>query len=52
MSEKLKIVLAWVVVVIFGIPLLLSLLGISFIDLIGLGIVVWSIFLLYNKYKK
>jgi hypothetical protein len=52
MDEKLKIVLAWIVVVVFGIPLLLSLLGISFINLIGLVIVVWAISLLYKKYKK
>jgi len=52
MDEKLKIVLAWIVVVVFGIPLLVSLLGISFINLIGLVIVVWAISLLYKKYKK
>ena len=52
MEEKVKIVLAWIVVVVFGIPLLLSLLGISFINLIGLVIVVWAISLLYKKYKK
>ena len=52
MDEKLKIVLAWIVVVIFGIPLLLSLLGISFLNLIGLAIVVWAILLLYKKYRK
>jgi hypothetical protein len=52
MDEKLKIVLAWIVVVVFGIPLLLSLLGISFINLIGLVIVVWAILLLHKKYKK
>ena len=51
MDEKLKIVLAWIVVVIFGIPLLLSLLGISFLNLIGLAIVVWAILLLYKKYN-
>ena len=52
MDEKLKIVLAWIVVVIFGIPLLISLLGISFINLVGLAIVVWAILLLYKKYRK
>jgi hypothetical protein len=52
MDEKLKIVLAWIVVVMVGTPLLLSLLGISFIDIIGLAIVVWAISLLYKKYRK
>ena len=51
MDEKVKIVLAWIVVVV-GIPLLLSLLGISFMNLIGLVIVVWAILLLHKKYKK
>jgi len=51
MDEKLKIVLAWIVVVIFGIPLLFSLLGINFFAIVGIVAIGFAIKVLYDNHK-
>ncbi len=51
MDEKLKIVLAWIVVVIFGIPLLFSLLGLNFFAIVGIVAIGFAIKVLYDNHK-
>jgi len=51
MDKKLKIVLAWIVVVIFGIPLLFSLLGLNFFAIVGIVAIGFAIKVLYDNHK-
>ena len=51
MDEKLKIVIAWIVVVVFGIPLLFSLLGLNFFAIVGIVAIGFAIKVLYDNHK-
>ena len=50
-EEKLKTVLAWLVLIFIGIPILLSVLGVNLITLLGIFVVIWAATLLVKKYK-
>ena len=51
MKNKIKIVLAWFVLVIFGLPLLLTLFGINFFALLGIVAIGFAIKVLYDNHK-
>ena len=51
MDKKLKIVLAWFVLVLFGIPLLFSLLGLNFFGIVGIVAIGFAIKVLYDNHK-
>ena len=52
MDEKqIKIALAWFVLVIFGLPLLLSLFGINFFVILGIVAIGFAIKVLYDNHK-
>jgi hypothetical protein len=50
-ERRIKIVLAWFVLVIFGLPLLLSLFGINFFALFGIVVIGFAIKVLYDNHK-
>ena len=50
-EKRIKIVLAWFVLVIFGLPLLLTLFGINFFALLGIVAIGFAIKILYDNHK-
>ncbi len=50
-EKRIKIVLAWFVLVIFGLPLLLSLFGINFFVILGIVAIGFAIKVLYDNHK-
>jgi len=50
-ERRIKIVLAWFVLVIFGLPLLLSLFGVYFFALLGIVAIGFAIKVLYDNHK-
>ena len=52
MDEKqIKIVLAWLILVLIGIPLLLSLFGLNFFGIVGIVAIGFAIKVLYDNHK-
>jgi len=52
MDEKqIKIVLAWFILVLIGIPLLLSLFGLNFFAIVGIVVIGFAIKILYDNHK-
>ena len=50
-DKQIKIVLAWFVLVVFGIPLLFSLFGLNFFAIVGIVAIGFAIKVLYDNYK-
>ena len=52
MDEKqIKIVLAWFILVVFGLPLLFSLFGFNFFAIVGIVAIGFAIKVLYDNHK-
>ena len=52
MDEKqIKIVLAWFILLVFGLPLLFSLFGLNFFAIVGIVAVGFAIKILYDNHK-
>tara|TARA_R110001599_G_scaffold28413_5_gene98268 strand:- start:3853 stop:4020 length:168 start_codon:yes stop_codon:yes gene_type:complete len=50
-EKRIKIALAWFVLVIFGLPLLLSLFGVNFFAILGIVAIGFAIKILYDNHK-
>jgi len=50
-DKQIKIVLAWFVLVVFGIPLLFSLFGLNFFAIVGIVAIGFAIKVLYDNHK-
>jgi len=50
-KKQIKIVLAWFILVVFGLPLLFSLFGINFFAIVGIVAIGFAIKILYDNHK-
>jgi hypothetical protein len=50
-DKQIKIVLAWFVLVLFGLPLLFSLFGLNFFAIVGIVAIGFAIKILYDNHK-